>query len=409
MKDSEARATLGHPEQAAIGVPAGGAAEAPARNEGRRLFALAPAEAGLALSILIPAYNAERHLPLCLESMRADAWPGLEVLVWDDGSTDDTAAQLATLQAGWPGHLRALGGRTNAGVSAARNGLIQAARGEHLWFVDADDTLAPGALSRVRQLLAAQQPDVLNFDFSLQFETPVSARQERRGRHRSTFGGPAGVTLSDKSAVAEGLLATGQLHPWSRVIHRRAWNGAPTFPRGIRMCEDMATMPFAMLRGASFYHCPEPLLVYRQHGTSAFAKLDEEKITQMSQCSAWLGAGLREWPLSEAAREATTDYVLGVYRSVCRQTVKAGLPLGPHRQAFFRDQLLAALPPGLPAPGRQNAAPRSALAVWRAWAIQGKLAACLRWAPWLFWPSLTVWPDRLKARLRRTGRRSGPA
>ena len=143
--------------------------------------------------------------------------------------------------------------------------------------------------------------------------------------------------------------------------------------------------------------------------TSAFAKLDEEKLTQMSRCSAWLGEGLRAWPLSEAARDATSNYMLSVYRSVCRQTVKAGLPLGPDRQACFRQNLLAALPRSEPAPSGQDIAPRSALAVWRAWAAQGKLGTCLRWAPWLFWPALAAWPDRLKARLRRRGRRSAPA
>jgi glycosyltransferase involved in cell wall biosynthesis len=86
------------------------------------------------VSVVIPAYNYARYLPAAIESALAQTHPPLEVIVVDDGSTDDTPRVLAAFS----DRIRALR-QTNQGAGAARNTGIAAARGDYLAFLDSDD------------------------------------------------------------------------------------------------------------------------------------------------------------------------------------------------------------------------------------------------------------------------------
>lgn len=93
------------------------------------------------LSIIIPAYNAGRTLNETLESVFSQTAPGVEVIVVDDGSPDDTAKVAKS----FPG-VRLLK-QENTGPGGAVNHGVAKARGEFLIFLDADDLLAAGAVS----------------------------------------------------------------------------------------------------------------------------------------------------------------------------------------------------------------------------------------------------------------------
>ncbi len=95
------------------------------------------------ISVIVPVYNTRRYLSRCLDSLLAQTFPAerLEIIVVDDGSTDDSAA-LAEDYARRHGNIRLIR-RENGGSSAARNTGIDAATGDHLGFVDSDDTVSP--------------------------------------------------------------------------------------------------------------------------------------------------------------------------------------------------------------------------------------------------------------------------
>ena len=93
------------------------------------------------VSIIVPAYNAEKYLPDAISSVGKQSASDWELIIVDDGSTDATTAIAASAAASDPRirHIRTF----NAGVSAARNLGIAEASGEFVAFLDADDILAP--------------------------------------------------------------------------------------------------------------------------------------------------------------------------------------------------------------------------------------------------------------------------
>ena len=92
------------------------------------------------VSVVIPAYNAARFLPDAIASIRQQSYEPLEIILVDDGSTDETRSLVER----WP-DVRYLH-QQNQGAAAARNAGIQAARGDLLAFLDADDVWTPDHL-----------------------------------------------------------------------------------------------------------------------------------------------------------------------------------------------------------------------------------------------------------------------
>ena len=110
-----------------------------------------------AISIVIPAYNYGRLLRRAVHSVALQMTHAHELVVVNDGSTDDTAVVLEALVAELRSGLKVLE-KQNGGSSSARNAGIDAAAGDYLIFLDADDELLPGALQKIEQHLV-QHPE----------------------------------------------------------------------------------------------------------------------------------------------------------------------------------------------------------------------------------------------------------
>lgn len=102
------------------------------------------------ISIIIPAYNAEQTVRRALDSVLAQAYADVEILVVDDGSTDGTADVVR----GYGEKVRLIQ-QGNAGAGAARNRGVAEARGEFIAFLDADDAYLPGRLEKGRAPMLA--------------------------------------------------------------------------------------------------------------------------------------------------------------------------------------------------------------------------------------------------------------
>ena len=96
------------------------------------------------ISIVIPVFNAEKHLRECLDSVRAQTFADWECICVDDGSTDGSPSVLAQYATSDP-RIRVVR-REHSNAGSARNAGMEPARGDFLQFLDADDVFSPGML-----------------------------------------------------------------------------------------------------------------------------------------------------------------------------------------------------------------------------------------------------------------------
>ena len=96
------------------------------------------------ISMIIPVYNAEPYIRAMVESLQAQDWENLQILLSDDGSTDGSVDLMTALAEQDPRITVVVG--PNTGVSSARNRALRLADGEYIGFADSDDILEPGYL-----------------------------------------------------------------------------------------------------------------------------------------------------------------------------------------------------------------------------------------------------------------------
>ncbi len=127
------------------------------------------------VSCIVPVFNGERYLAEALDSILAQTWRPLEVIVVDDGSTDGTAH----IAAGYGAEVSYIH-QANAGPAAARNRGLDAARGEFIAFLDADDLWHKEKLARQMARFEARPELDLCSAHMENFWSPEVKREEDR-------------------------------------------------------------------------------------------------------------------------------------------------------------------------------------------------------------------------------------
>src|ERR1039457_1698894 len=195
------------------------------------------ADSGITISVIIPAYNAARFLPRCLKSVFAQTLKPEEVIVVDDGSTDNTAALAAELGA------RVIS-RPNGGLSAARNTGIQNASSEWIALLDADDMWAPEKLERQA---ACIRPETVLVYTGIRIFDDNGVRTE--------------VPAMDPISARKILRYCNPITPSTVLVRRDAAVQVGGFREDIRACEDWE-MWFRLLGLGQFETVSDPLTEY---------------------------------------------------------------------------------------------------------------------------------------------------
>jgi len=226
------------------------------------------------VSVVVPAWNAERFLAATLESALAQQGPSCEVIVVDDGSTDGTPAVIA----GFGDRIRSRRIENSGGPSRPRNVGIAMARGELIALLDSDDLMLPGALRTATAAYAAH-PDagllcgdyrVIDGQGRVTVERGLAGYRRFRGALRPLAGVDLGL-LPAREAFHQMLWAN-FVGTSGVVLRREVLRDVGPFDEALPNGDDRDMWLRIVRRGWDLLFVDRPVFAYRKYGEGVTAR-----------------------------------------------------------------------------------------------------------------------------------------
>ncbi|MFN3314525.1 MAG: glycosyltransferase family 2 protein [Hyphomonas sp.] len=240
------------------------------------------------LALAIPAYNAAWCLPRLLASAAAQTVPFDEILVYDDASTDDTAAVARAHGA------RVVSTGENVGCSAGKNRLAEAATSEWIHFHDADDELMPKFVEHARRWMAMGDaaPDIVLFSYEERDNETGAYIHTRRFDDAALRADPIGYTIRE------------QVNPFCGLYRRSAFLAAGGYDLDPEVLynEDVA------------FHCRMARAGLRFAADPAVTVINHRVMNSMSQANAAKCVRAQVAVMRKAAAESPARYYADIAR-----------------------------------------------------------------------------------------------
>ena len=254
------------------------------------------------VSVIIPAYNVAWCVRRAVDSALAQSLREVEVIVINDGSTDETLQVLAAY-----GDAIQVIDQVNGGMSHARNVGIRAARGQYVAFLDADDWWLPEKLARQIELMESR-PEIGFCSTAARVENPQGELLNLWRCHRVS-GDMLETIFAHNAAIAGGCSAV--------MVRRELFEQVGLFDETLRGFED----PDLWMRLAAVCHyacIDEPLAVILRREKSVSRNLTamrEAALRSMKKNRPLLPAPLRGGFWRHCMASVYTDYAKGAYRA----------------------------------------------------------------------------------------------
>ena len=205
------------------------------------------------VSIVVPVHNVAEYVGECLESLRTQTYRNIEVIVVDDGSSDDSGAICDATGATDP-RFKVVH-QANAGLSAARNAGIEMAKGEWIAFVDSDDTVSPCFI----EALLTPGTNISQCMFTCDSDELVASPDLHCTAFKACTGREASLALQLDSTGAATVA-------WNKLYRASLFEGV-RFPVG-RQHEDEFVTYRLLWHAGSVAVCDAPFYFYRQRSGS---------------------------------------------------------------------------------------------------------------------------------------------
>ena len=235
------------------------------------------------VTVVMANYNGASHLEAAVRSVLRQTLDDLELLVVDDGSTDESPTIIERL-ARQDGRVRPLLQSANAGPAAARNRGLDAARGRWIAIVDSDDLMHPQRLERLVAIAEASAVDIIADDLLVFYDD--GARKPHRFLAGKFARRPVAVEAPEYIRLGS-LYARGPSLGFLKPLFRANALGDLRYDVRLRVAEDFDFVARALVSGLTMRTEPFPYYLYRKHAASTSHRL------KASDVEAMLGAAER--------------------------------------------------------------------------------------------------------------------
>ncbi len=207
------------------------------------------------VSVVIPTYNRENYITETIESVLAQTYRDFEIIVVDDGSTDNTRQAVGTFRD--DSRVNYIY-QENQGVSAARNTAIRASRGEYIAILDSDDIWLKDALEKRVEVLDKYPGVGLVFGQSRLMDADGTVYRVRG----SSFMNSSGIV--DRTAQIKELLFGCNILPSASMIRGSCFDEVGVFHNDLTFAEDRLLF-IRLTKRYQVAYISEPLVKYRIH------------------------------------------------------------------------------------------------------------------------------------------------
>ncbi len=205
------------------------------------------------ISVIVPVYNCAAYLPQCIESLSAQTYRHLQIILVDDGSKDGSG-EICDKYAAKDARITVIH-QANAGVSAARNAGLKAARGEYIGFADGDDYAATELYEYLYGLIC-------------KYDTKISVCNYYEVHEKQSKVCPDSPTREHKFSAEEALFRLlRMLSVWHQLFHREMFDHI-SFDENMSYAEDLYVSFQAFVNAGAIAYGPKPLYYYRRHEAS---------------------------------------------------------------------------------------------------------------------------------------------
>lgn len=223
------------------------------------------------ISVIVPVYNAENYIEKCLNSLVNQKINDYEILIIDDGSTDRSRVICESFQNKY--NQVKLFCQNNSGVSAARNRGLEAAKGEYIIFVDADDWIKPDTLEKIQKNIQIYKPDVIIYGILYIKNDIVTYEFNMEEKICCT---PEETSDYIKEIYKTGIIAS----PVNKVYSREAI-GDNRFNEKVNYGEDLQFNMQVFLSVNSIVNLSEMFYCYNNHENSLSSNIDMNQVKDM--------------------------------------------------------------------------------------------------------------------------------
>mgnify|MGYP002519092309 CR=1 FL=1 len=211
----------------------------------------------LLVSVLIPAYNAERYLTKCLDSVLEQDYKKLEIIIVDDGSIDETS-EICDDYARRDSRIKVIH-QENQGLAETRNVLVRNAKGEFVTFIDSDDTVNPQYVSTLLGIINKYDADIAICGMCYELEDGTIIPNPCPGFQNKKLS-------SVQALVAMNSWTSFSMSAWSKLYRRTLFSGIE-YPPG-RLSEDGFTTFKLLYVAKTIAYVDKPVYRYLRRANS---------------------------------------------------------------------------------------------------------------------------------------------